>query len=133
MATNAAWVTALTGMTITGTTRRYTYPPESVETADLPAWFVQLPGGEMPGWTVSCTNRNKTRSAQVIIVTEPVAQGTNSQNFGALPALMDALENALDALTVYNFMQYDLSAAATVEIAGIVYWAIVANVRGRDV
>jgi hypothetical protein len=89
--------------------------------------------GEMPGWTVSCTASNKTRTAQVIIVTEPVAQGTNSQNFSALPALMDAVETALDALTVYNFIEYDMAAGATVEIAGIVYWAIVTNVRGRDV
>ena len=133
MATNAAWVSAFQALTVTGVTRHYDEPPAAVSTADLPAAYLRQPGGDLPGLTISCKSSNKTRSIEYVLLVEPVGQGTQSQNFGALAALMDALETALDALTVSNFIEYDIEAGALVDVAGIQYWSIVANVRGRDV
>jgi hypothetical protein len=132
MATNSTWYTAFAALSVSGVKRHYDEPPQAISTADLPALYIQAPGGSMPGWTVSCRASNKTRSITVVILVEPVGQGTNKQTFAASPALADALETALDALTVTNFIEYDLTIGAGVEIAGIVYWAIVATVRGRD-
>lgn len=133
MATNAAWVTALGAMTVTGVTRHYANPPQAVSTADLPVYFPMAPGGGMPAMVLSCKANNKVRRAQVVILVEPVGQATNAINFGKLAALMDALETSLDALTTANLIEYDMQAGVVVNVAGTDYWAISASVTGREI
>ncbi len=138
MATNAAFLSAIQGLTITGVTRHYDEPPASLSTADLPAAFPLMPSGALGEKALSCFAQNKTRSIGFVICLEAVGQGTQPQNYGLIAARMDNLETALDALeksqggTLANFLEYEMG-AEIFEVAGNAYWAIVATVNARDV
>lgn len=137
MATNAAFVAALQGITVTGVTRHFDQPPASIGKADLPAAFPYMPNGGIGERSVSCRALDKVRAMRFVICLAPVGTGTQSQNYGALAAAMDNLETALDALevagggTLANFIEYDI-AAEIVEVGGNDYWGVVAEVRARD-
>ena len=138
MATNAVFVAAMQALAITGVTRHYDEPPGSVQTADLPCAFPHMPQGGLGEKSLSCWDSNKVRSMDFVILIEPVGQGTQAQNYGAIAALMDNLEAKLDDLelsqggTLANFLEYDIG-AQIVTLGQNDYWGIVANVRARDV
>lgn len=129
---NAAFVSAMQGLSITGVTRHYDEPPASVNTADLPAAFPMLPSGTLGERLTTCINDSKTRSMQFVIIIEAVGQGTQAQNYARIAALMDNLETALDALTTANFTDYEITANTTVAVAGNEFWSIVADVTMRS-
>jgi hypothetical protein len=128
-----AFVDALEAIVVTGVTRRYTSgPPESVDTADLPAQFVQLPQlsdqpfnfGNHGGWP--------TFRADIVIAYEPVAQNTNAVNFDGTVDMVDSLTSAIRALSITAALAALswTSRQTTVEIAGTSYWAVVTTVEG---
>jgi hypothetical protein len=138
MATNAAFLTAVQGLTVTGVTRHYDEPPRQIHTAELPVAFPMMPAGGLGEKLLSCFDTNKTRRIQFVVCLEAVGQGTQPQNYGLLAAAMDNLETALDGLeksqggTLANFIEYEIS-AEIFEVAGNTYWAIVADLSARDV
>lgn len=138
MATNAAFLSAIQGLSISGVTRHYDEPPASIHTADLPAAFPLLPGGGLGEKQVTCFNQNKTRSIDFIIAIEPVGQGTQAANYARLAALMDALESVVDDLeksqggSLATFIEYTIE-SAIVTIGGTDFWAIRAAITARDI
>ncbi len=138
MATNAAFLTAIQAMTVTGVSRHYEEPPRKLSTADLPAAFPLMPSGALGEKSLSCYDTNKTRSIGYVVAIEPVGQGTQAENYGQLAAVMDNMETAFDALeksqggTLANFIEYEI-AAEIFAVAGIDYWSIVATISARDV
>ena len=137
MATNAAFVTALQGMTVTGVTRHYDEPPASVTTADLPAAFPAMPTGEKGEYLTSCVALTKVRTMQYIILMEATGQSTQAVKYGALAAQMDNLETALEALekptgTLSNFVEYTITTTGDFLLGEHAYWAIVADVTSRE-
>ena len=131
MATNAQVVAAMQALTVTGVTRHYDYPPESIKTPDLPAAWPMLPNAAIGTPVSTCLDARKTRSMNYWIAVEAVGQNNNSVNYGKLAALMDALETALDAVTLFPFLlEYEL-ATGIEEVAGNTYWVIRAAVTGR--
>lgn len=138
MATNAAFLAAIQGLTITGVTRHYDEPPRSLHTADLPAAFPLMPSGALGEKSLSCYDTNKTRSIGFVVAIEPTGQDTQAANYGKLAAVMDNMETAFDGLeksqggTLANFIEYEM-AAEIFPVAGNDYWAIVATVQARDV
>lgn len=139
MATNAAFLTALQGLTITGVNRHLNTPPESVNTASLPLAFPNTLNGQMPLPVLGCYATNKIRTGQFVVVVSPTGQDTIAQIYGQLPALMDNLETALDALaknqggTLANVIEYTIDYTSDFVISGVAYWAIVADINARDV
>lgn len=132
MATNAAFLAAIQAISVTGVAHHYDYPPLSLNTGDLPAAFPLMPSGAMGEWITSCIATNKTRAIAFVVCVEPVGQDLQPMNYAKLAALMDNLETALDALTVSNFIEYEISTTAEFDVAGINYWAIVANISSRE-
>jgi hypothetical protein len=129
----ASFVSAMQGISgITGVTRFYDEPPASLSTADLPAAFPLMPSGVLGERVTSCVDDSKTRLMDYVICVEAAGQGTQAQNYAALAAIMDSLEDKLDALTTANFTDYEIAANTTFAVADIPYWSIVASVSMRS-
>jgi len=94
----------------------------------------------MPSPVVSCYGDNASRNIQYMIAVEAAGQGTRNQNYGALAALMDALEDDIEALkksnggTLANFLTYSIATGTAVNpVAGNEYWGIIADITVSDV
>ena len=132
MTTNVAWVGAFQAMTVSGVARHYDAPPESIDLADGPAAFPMLPEGERGEPVSTCADMSKSRRMTYVVVIAPTAQGTNAENYAKIAALMDALEDAIDAVGVTNFVEYTIAARADFSVGDSQHWAIVADIVGRD-
>jgi len=136
--TNATFLAAVQALTVTGAKRHYDEPPLKLQTAELPAVFPLMPGGGLGEKTVSCWNTNKTRRISLVLAFEPKGQGTQAQNYGKIAGHMDNLEAAIDGLersqngSLANFIEYDIE-AGFIEVGGIEYWCIVAEIQARDI
>ncbi len=131
MTTNAAWLAAIQAMTVTGVTRRYTYPPTSLATSDLPAsWPNAFDIGRVSNVS-TCVDLNKTRTCTYQIAIEPPPQNTQSANYEAAIALLDNLETALDALTIMEYVDYQI-ALSIITVGGQDYWGLEATLTGSN-
>ena len=122
MTTFTAFDSALSGVSITGVTNAYTYQKLSVHTPDLPASFTRLPGAGMDYGLETCSGN--TMVLELVIVLEPLAQGTMSSNHTANVAMMDNIKTAMS--TLYTSSLFTWSARIQTENVGeITHWAIV--------
>jgi hypothetical protein len=129
---NAAFIAAAQGLTISGVTRHYDEPPQSVNKSDLPAAYVTLPSGGRGEPTSVCYDSSKTRSIGLVVLVEAMGQGTNPQNYGKLAALMDAMETAIDGADFGTvWLEYEM-AVGQVAVGENAYWAITADINGRN-
>ncbi len=103
-------------------------PPTSLNDADLPVLWVQLPQGEVTPIAFQRGAWWPKMRAQVVVALRPTAQGTQEENFAATLAMMDALANALKQTDVERFS----IRAAVVTVAGQDYWAVVTDVEGGE-
>ena len=100
MTTYVAFVNALEAVSITGVTRQFTQgQPNSLNTADLPAQWVDLPRGEsVPATCIG--DMTRTLTADLIVAIEPVGQNQKPTNFDAVVTMLDSIHTALDAATL---------------------------------
>lgn len=128
------FLSAINGISVTGATTHYNYPPASIDISDGACTFVTMPNGDRGDLVFSCVNSGKSRSIGYVIIVDATGQGTQSQNYGKLAALMDAFETALDALTpgTFNFLDYTMSTTGNYPIGDSEYWAIVAEITVRS-
>ena len=138
MPTNAAFLTAVQALEVTGVRLILNEPPEALNSADLPASFPLMPQGGLGEKVVSCFAKNKARAIRFVIAMEAVGEGTVAQNYATLAAQMDYLETALDGLeisqsgTLAPFIEYDIE-AAIINVGGNDFWGVVADLRVRDI
>ena len=122
MTTLTAFDSALSGLSITGVTRAYTYQALAVHTADLPASFTRLPGAGIDYGQETCSGNSLT--LEHVVVLEPLGQGTQSLNHTAVLTAIDNLKTAMD--TLYTNKLFTWSARIQREPVGEVqHWAIV--------
>ena len=98
MRTFAALASDLTGMNVTGIKRVFPAPPESLNTADLPAMWPMLPEGEQAPLTFGASEYGGSRSLELWVAIQPAAQSTMRRTYEAMTTLLDALDGALRAL-----------------------------------
>jgi hypothetical protein len=130
--TYANFITAIQGMTVTGVNKHFKQPPTSIVAADLPVAFPLMPSGSLAERLVSCRDNNKIRSIGYVICIEAVGLDIQSIKYSKIGGLLDALETALDGLTIANFIDYSLTAVGGYEVAGNTYWAIMAEITARS-
>lgn len=131
MTTNAAWLDGIQAMTVTGVKRKYDYPPTSLSTADLPAsWPLLFDVNKQV--VIGCNDLNKTRTCSFYIALEPIAQNRQAVNYEATITMLDNLETAIDALTVMEFVDYRITAPFIINVAGVEYWGVEANLTGSN-
>lgn len=134
MTTYVEYVDGLEALVVAGVARRYTEgPPLSLNTADLPAQWVQLPAGESEAMVLgdAAGSRWPTFSADLIIAIEAVGQSTGGANFDATITLMEALRTRLELTDLTEAPLAWVMRQAIVTVAGNDYWAVVASVRGQ--
>ena len=132
MISNATFIAAIQGMTVTGVTRHFDDPPESLSTADLPAAFPLWPGSNMLDMVTSCIDTGKTRTMGFVICVEASGQGTNATKYAQYAALMDNLETALETAfpaTTVNYYTFEYNTVPGYPVADQTYWAIVATIQ----
>jgi len=132
MPTNAQWIAAFQPLTVSGVARYYDYPPESVDLADGPVAFPVLPGAERGTPVSTCIDQSKARHTTYVIIVDAVSHGDNAQNYAKLAALMDALETALDGMTIANYIDYRITTRGDYMLGGAAHWAVIADVTARD-
>ena len=134
MTTYVEYVDGLEALVVSGVARRYASgPPLSLNTADLPAQWVQLPAGESEAMVLGDASGSRwpTFNADLIVAIEAVGQSTGGANFDAAVATM---ENLRARLELTDLTEAPLSWAmrqAIVTVAGQDYWAIVCAVAGQ--
>ena len=127
----ADFVTDLAGLSISGVTRQFTYPPTSLDTADLPSSWVQLPRGDSNPLTFQANGGWPTLRADLVVAVEAVAQEQQAQNFSDVLTMMDAVMTALRSADICKGPLSWTIRQDVVEVAGTHYWAVVAEVEGR--
>ena len=134
MTTIAAYVSAIAGLSVSGVNRQYDYKPISVQTADLPASFVELPeAGRDDTYATTCDGSGKTRTVELVVLLEAVNQSNPEPNYDATVAMMDALETALDGYRTSSDLLIDYGVTSGGRGLGdAFYWAAIANVTGTD-
>ena len=133
MVSASAWIAAFQALTVTGIKTAYDHPVLSVPSANLPA-FIPLNFGVTATDPRNrlCAGKEKVRTADLMIAVEAIGQGKPDATYADYQTLSDALETALDAMTVVNFLSYELRTTTQNEISGLGYWGIVATVTGRE-
>jgi hypothetical protein len=134
MTTNAAFLASIQAMTVSGVSRHYDEPPASIDIATGPAAFPTMPDSGRGAMVTTCVDMSKVRNIGFVILVDATGQGTQSQNYGKLAALMDALETSLDGLTpgTFNFIEYSITTTGNYSLGGSEYWAIIASITERD-
>ena len=130
MLSNAAFLTAVQAMTVTGVTKHFDNPPASLNTADLPAAFPLWPGANFLDMPTSCKNTGKTRTIGFVIAVEASGQGTYALNYGKFASLMDNLESSIDTAftSAANFYTYEMSTIPNYPVGDNTYWSIVVTI-----
>jgi hypothetical protein len=131
--TYASFVAAVAGLTITGVTRKYAYPPQSIGTADLPASFPLIPaGGDQPIIFNQGGNLGHVMRMDFVIAYEPTAQSTSESNFSGCITMMDNATTALRAMTrpTQGAFSWTMRQGA-VTIGNVEYWAVIVSLEGN--
>lgn len=130
--TYAAFVAALAALSPSGVTRKFSNPPASLGTADLPALWPQLPSGNEPAFTFEGGGGWPVLSCGLVIAVEPVNQNTQPANYAAMVTMMDSLSTALRAADIgRSQITWSIAGNAQVDVAGTTYWAVIATVEAR--
>lgn len=129
------FVDRLEALSITGVTKQFDQGrPESLNSSDLPAQWVQFPRSDegaitsfegMGGWP--------TMRAELVIAVEAVGQNTGMENFDNA---VDMMDNIATTIRVNNCgiakSNVAWSLVLTVRaVAGVNYWVIIATIEGR--
>jgi len=131
MISNATFIAAIQAMAVTGVTRHFDDPPESLSTADLPAAFPLWPAAGLGDMPTSCIDTGKTRTMGFVICVEASGQGTNATKYAQFAALMDNLESAIATSfsTAVNFYTFEYNTVPGYPVGDQTYWAIVATIQ----
>lgn len=133
MTTFAGFVSALGDINVTGVTTKLDQPPASLNDADLPAQWVQLPQLRDEPMTFQSMGGWPALQAQFVVACEPVGQGTQPANWSQAVNMVDYVAAAL-RVSPSAFCKGKVTFAvrpARLSVAGVDYWAVVADVVGH--
>lgn len=134
-ATFTTFIEAITGMIVAGVSKRYTAPPASLSTADLPCSFPMLPSGDLAELVFANSSdvggEQPTIICDLVFAFEAVGQNTQIDNFTGLLTLMDAIVTASKTLTrpTAGPMTFTLR-MGIVTVAGNDYWSVFESWKG---
>ena len=134
MTTYASFVTALTGMTVSGMKNMYATPISKADTAQLPCLFPMTLLGESRMAIQGGSAHHNVRTVPLVVLMNPVGASNLAQDFSATQTMLDALDAALK--TLESTANYDLAWAADVgvfDLAGQPFRAISLEVTMGEV
>jgi len=132
MTTYAQFIDRLSSMAPTGVKHVFglgSTPPAALNTADLPALWVQLPKAEHEVMTFESGKHWPTYSAEIVVAVTPSAQGMSlGKAFEDTVTLMDNLAAALDIVRPAQSKPRWTIRQGSVNVAGIDYWAVIVEI-----
>lgn len=137
MTTILGFLQGLAALDVDGVRRKYQNKPASVQTADLPCSFVELPDADQnraTAWGSANSSTSLVISGDLIIAIEPAGQGTPSENTIETATLADAVKDALEASDLMPLIEYRIEtskANVPIFIGQQSYWGVRVMVTGR--
>ena len=132
--TMTVFVNALEALDITGITKTFQGPPRKIDTAELPAKWVQLPRASEGALTFGTHGGWPELVADLVIAYEPVGQSLQSANFQNTITQLDNVNAALRGAGVTDLgkshIEWEIR-QDIVEVAEVQFWAVVATVTAR--
>jgi len=134
MTTFQQWVDSFrsSNLTVTGITRHYDNPPNSLNTADLPAAWPSIFSGGYGDYEWSCNELNETFTMSFVVACEAVNQNNIPENYEQMVDIADNLRTALNTIDVTTFIRPLQIQAATVTVAGTAYYGLVCTIEGAN-
>lgn len=129
--TYAAFSAALAGLTVSGVTRKFTEPPASVTTADLPALWPRALTGNEPMMTFGNPGGWPVLTGELVIALEPFGQNTQGANYAAVVAMLDNLTSTLRSNFIGRGPNIFSLREDIVQVADAAYWAVIATIEIR--
>ena len=126
------FLTNLGNLTVTSVKRAFDEPPQSLNTADLPALWVELPTGEEGPHTMQAHGGYPTYRANLVVAVEAAGQSRQPERWSDCATMMDNVATALRG-AVKTVVRGQLNwsiALETIPVAETDYWSIVATVEG---
>jgi hypothetical protein len=130
-----AFIAELSAIAVVGVRQAYAAPPERLATANLPALYPRIPTALTAQATVLAQGSlvPPSLTVELVVVVEPVGQGTAPTNFARTVTLIDALHAALGGLLENSETIDSWSVVLTAEQVGAdAYWLLVATVNGSE-
>jgi hypothetical protein len=138
MTTHAQFITSVvTTLDVEGVIRQFTGVPPSLNTADLPASYLESVQIDQEPLTFKFHGGDTTFRCTFTIATEPYGLGTVSVNFDQIVTLSDNLDTALRAAvgTIgQGTLKWDIrggAGAGSIVVAGNEYWGIRCFITGK--
>ena len=130
--TYTEYTAMLAGLTITGVVKAYSAPPTQLSTAQLPAQWVRLPGGETTIATLTGAAGLPSLTCDLVVAVEVIGQNTQPANYTKCLALIDAMQTTLTAEALNGAVDsWNLRMDAE-QIGDTAYWVLVASVTGSE-
>ena len=128
--TAASFITALSGLSITGVTRMFAYPPETVANADLPIAYVRLPELTNEAITLGSLPRIDNVQGELVVLIRADGLSMNTDNFSAMVGMIDSVNAALKtAAAASNRIDRWTIRQETAIVGESGFWALVASVE----
>ena len=131
--TAASFITALSGLSITGVTRMFAYPPETVANADLPIAYVRLPELTNERITLGLSGDPETLDkvqGELVVLIRADGLSMNADNFSAMTTMIDNVNSALKAAIAASAQIDRWTIRQETAIVGESgFWALVATVE----
>jgi hypothetical protein len=128
--TAASFITALSGLSITGVTRMFAYPPETVANADLPIAYVRLPELTNEAITLGSLPRIDNVQGELVVLIRADGLSMNTDNFSAMVGMIDNVNAALKtAAAASNRIDRWTIRQETAIVGESGFWALVATVE----
>jgi len=130
MTSLTSFYTGLYGLSVTGVQRTLTAPPKKLDDADLPTlWVDSATYGNTREGTGADRDGFALLTAQIIVCTEAIVQGTTIENMTETLTIADALHDALENADIaIGALNYEITITVH-EKAGIQYHALEVNVE----
>ena len=125
---------ALEALSVTGVTKTFQGPPRKLDTAQLPAKWVQLPTVEEGGMTFGTHGGWPTLRAELVIAYQAVGQDLQENNFQGAVTQLDRLLTAFRGVAPTGMGKSHLEWEGRqdlVTVGEVPFWAVIAIVTAR--
>lgn len=127
----AVFKSALDDLVISGVGTTYEGPPDTLNTADLPAKWVDISDVDEQPWTADGGGGWPRLTLSIMIAYGPIGQGLDGiQNFADTITAMDNTLDALRGLDVSKSKPSWNLRRVAITVGGVAYWGLEVEITG---
>jgi hypothetical protein len=95
----ATFISTVSGLTITGVTRKYDHRPVQINSTDMPIQLLDLGGLEQNDDLTTCVDDGITYSVDLVVLVNPAGQDNAEPNYEAQVTMVDNVMTQLKTLS----------------------------------